>query len=47
MLDNELKDRVTAIESQFPNIYKALNYLVDKEDATHNKEQRNKIGYKK
>ena len=44
---NELKDRIAAIESQFPDIYKALNYLVDKEATTKSNEQRNKIGYKK
>ena len=44
---NELKDRIVEIESQFPDIYKALNYLVDKDAVTKNNEQRNKIGYKK
>ena len=44
---NELKDRISAIESQFPDIYKALNYLVDKDVAAKNNEERNKIGYKK
>ena len=37
---NELKDRIVEIESQFPDIYNALNYLVDKEAAT--KKQRTK-----
>ncbi len=44
---NELKDRIVEIESQFPDIYKALNYLVDKDVVAKNKEERNKIGYKK
>ncbi len=44
---NELKDRIAAIESQFPDIYKALNYLVDKDTSSKNNEERNKIGYKK
>ena len=44
---NELKDRIEAIESQFPDIYKALNYLVDKDAVSKNYEERNKIGYKK
>ena len=44
---NELKDRIVEIENQFPDIYKALNYLVDKDAVTKNNEQRNKIGYKK
>ena len=44
---SELKDRISAIESQFPDIYKALNYLVDKDALSKNNEERNKIGYKK
>ncbi len=44
---SELKDRITAIENQFPDIYKALNYLVDKDAFSQNNEERNKIGYKK
>jgi hypothetical protein len=43
----ELKDRIVEIESQFPDIYKALNYLVDKDKSVKNNEERNKIGYKK
>jgi hypothetical protein len=43
---NELKDRIGEIEKQFPDIYKALNYLVDKETLAKNNEERNKIGYK-
>jgi hypothetical protein len=42
----ELKDRIVEIESQFPDIYKALNYLVDKDNNSKNNEDRNKIGYK-
>ena len=44
---SELKDRISAIESQFPDIYKVLNYLVDKDAVSKNSEERNKIGYKK
>lgn len=44
---SELKDRISTIESQFPDIYKALNYLVDKDAVSKNNEERNKIGYKK
>jgi hypothetical protein len=44
---SELKDRIAVIESQFPDIYKALNYLVDKDSVSHNNNERNKIGYKK
>lgn len=42
---NELKDRIGEIEKQFPDIYKALNYLVDKDALAKNNEERNKIGY--
>jgi hypothetical protein len=40
---SELKNRIAAIESQFPDIYKALNYLIDKDAITKNTEERNKI----
>ena len=42
---NELKERIGEIEKQFPDIYKALNYLVDKDALAKNNEERNKIGY--
>jgi hypothetical protein len=42
----ELKERIVEIENQFPDIYKALNYLVDKDKNSKNNEDRNKIGYK-
>jgi hypothetical protein len=41
---SELKERIVAIENQFPDIYKALNYLVDKDAVSKNNEERNKIG---
>ncbi|WP_413999115.1 ORF6N domain-containing protein [Flavobacterium sp. W1B] len=44
---SELKDRILAIENQFPDIYKALNYLVDKDADAKNNTDRIKIGYKK
>ena len=44
---SELKDRILAIENQFPDIYKALNYLVDKDTGTNKNSERNKIGYEK
>ena len=44
---SELKDRILAIESQFPDIYKALNYLVDKDALSKNNIERERIGYKK
>ena len=42
----ELNDKITEIEKQFPDIYKILNFLMDKENSTSSKE-RNKIGFKK
>jgi hypothetical protein len=47
LTNNELKDRILTIENQFPDIYKALNYLVDKDTDTNKNTDRNKIGYKK
>lgn len=44
---SELKKRIEEIENQFPEIYKALNYLVDKDQNSISAEERNKIGYKK
>lgn len=44
---SELKDRISIIEKQFPDIYKALNYLVEKDSVSENNNERNKIGYKK
>ena len=43
----ELKTRIEEIENQFPDIYKALNYLVDKDNNPKSTSERNKIGYKK
>jgi hypothetical protein len=42
----ELNDKITEIEKRFPDIYKILNFLMDKENSTSSNE-RNKIGYKK
>jgi hypothetical protein len=42
-----LKTRIEEIENQFPDIYKALNYLVDKDKTTSDNKERTKIGYKK
>ncbi len=44
---SELKTRIEEIENQFPDIYKALNYLVDKDKLGNNTKERTKIGYKK
>ena len=43
----ELKTQIEEIENQFPDIYKALNYLVEKDNNPKPKLERNKIGYKK
>ncbi len=43
----ELKTRIEEIENQFPDIYKALNYLVDKDKNQKIETDRPKIGYKK
>jgi len=43
----ELKTRIEEIEGQFPDIYKALNYLVDKDNNHKKAIERPKIGYKK
>ena len=42
----ELNDKITEIEKQFPDIYKILNFLMDKEKTTSSTE-RKKIGFKK
>lgn len=42
----DLNDKITEIEKQFPDIYKILNSLMDKEKTVSIKE-RNKIGFKK
>ena len=44
---SELKERISLIENQFPDIYKALNYLVEKDNVKETNNKRNKIGYKK
>ncbi len=41
----ELQNKIMEIESQLPEIYNVLNYLVDKED-TKKETDRTKIGYK-
>ena len=43
---NELKIKITEIEDKFPEIYKALNFLIDKEKMKENYEKRIKIGFK-
>jgi len=43
---NELKTKITEIEEKFPEIYNALNFLIDKEKIKENQGNRTKIGYK-
>ena len=43
---NELKTKITEIEQKFPEIYNALNFLIDKEKIKENQVNRTKIGYK-
>lgn len=43
----EITSKVKEIENQFPEIYKILNYLMDKEELNTEQKDRPKIGYKK
>ena len=43
----ELTKRVTEIEQQFPDIYKALNHLMDSNQQRQMQQERKKIGYTK
>ena len=43
----EITSKVKEIENQFPEIYKILNYLMDKEELNIEQKDRPKIGYKK
>ena len=43
----ELAKKIHEIESQMPDIYNALNFLMDKEKTKDLMEERTKIGYKK
>jgi 3-dehydroquinate dehydratase len=47
LTSSELKERISLIENQFPDIYKALDYLVEKDNVEETNNKRNKIGYKK
>jgi len=44
---DELTKRLTEIEQQFPEIYKALNYLMDTHQKNVEQKERGKIGFKK
>ncbi|MBP6074525.1 MAG: ORF6N domain-containing protein [Flavobacterium sp.] len=43
----EITDRVSEIEQQFPEIYKVLNYLMDSHQKKMEQKERSKIGFKK
>ena len=43
----EITNRVSEIEEQFPEIYKALNYLMDNNQKNIEQKERSKIGFKK
>ena len=44
---DEITNRVSEIEQQFPEIYKALNYLMDTHQKNTEQKERSKIGFKK
>ena len=43
----EITNKVSEIEQQFPEIYKALNYLMDTHQKNTEQKERSKIGFKK
>jgi predicted RNA-binding protein with EMAP domain len=43
----EITNRVSEIEQQFPEIYKVLNYLMDTHQKNIEEKERSKIGFKK
>ena len=43
----DLNDKITEIEKQFPDIYKILNFLMDKDKTLSSTKERTKIGFKK
>jgi hypothetical protein len=43
----EISKRVTDVEKHFPEIYDALNYLMNTDKKSIEQHERNKIGYKK
>lgn len=44
---NELKTKIIEIENKFPEIYQALNHLMNDKEEQKNKDERTKIGFKK
>ena len=43
----DITKKVAEIEQQFPEIYKALNYLMDTNQKEVEQKERSKIGFKK
>jgi hypothetical protein len=43
----EITNKVSEIEQQFPEIYKVLNYLMDSHQKKIEQKERSKIGFKK
>lgn len=43
----DLNNKITEIEKQFADIYKILNFLMDKEETASSTKDRTKIGFKK
>ena len=43
----ELSKKIEEIEQNFPEIYQALNFLMEKDTSKDKQEERTKIGYKK
>ncbi len=44
---SELQKRIDEIEVQMPEVYKVLNYLLDKDKLKNDTDERKRIGYKK
>lgn len=42
----DLSDRLKEVEGKFPDIYKAINYLMEKDKITTDQKERNRIGFK-
>jgi hypothetical protein len=43
----ELSERLKVLEEKFPDVYKAINYLLDKDKNETKQKERIKIGFKK
>jgi len=43
----ELSDRLKEVEGKFPDIYKVINYLMEKDKITTEQKERKRIGFKR